>query len=143
MFLFKCHNHGKTNHKFLSNGKNRPKRRVCIMCLRERQTKVRRTKKARLVQHAGGKCILCGYQKWLSSLDFHHLDPAEKSESLSKLRNRDFNTCLAEVKKCVLLCRNCHGELETGCDKTIVAFDKFLKAEATRIELAPALTGTL
>ena len=64
---------------------------------------------------AGGRCCVCGYDRYLGALVFHHLDPGEKrlqiswngvTQSLAALR--------AEAKKCALLCSNCHAEVEGG-----------------------------
>jgi hypothetical protein len=71
--------------------------------------------KAILVREAGGSCCICGYRRNMRALHFHHLDPSEKrieinakgvALSLEKLR--------VEVQKCVLLCSNCHAEVEDG-----------------------------
>jgi hypothetical protein len=60
---------------------------------------------------------LCGYNKCLRALCFHHTDPSQKdlkianycySGSASIQRLKD------EVDKCVLLCHNCHMEVHDG-----------------------------
>lgn len=38
--------------------------------------------KERLVEIFGGKCQVCGYNKAISALEFHHLNPEEKEFSL-------------------------------------------------------------
>ena len=59
----------------------------------------------------GGKCSRCGYSKSFYALDFHHTE-GNKEESLSKLiRNQSKQKALKEIKKCILLCANCHREL--------------------------------
>lgn len=35
-------------------------------------------KKQKYVAYMGGKCKLCGYNKCMASLDFHHIDPKQK-----------------------------------------------------------------
>jgi hypothetical protein len=57
----------------------------------------------------GGKCQKCGYKTSLRCLVFHHID--NKDIEISKILNGSWNRCVAELKKCVLLCANCHGEL--------------------------------
>ena len=66
--------------------------------------------KLSIIKEAGGKCSVCGYSKCLSALDFHHTNPAEKTERQNKSL---CNMKLAhkEAKKCILLCANCHREL--------------------------------
>jgi 5-methylcytosine-specific restriction endonuclease McrA len=53
----------------------------------------------------GGKCSHCGYNDCLEALHFHHVDPQTKKLQMSDCifdKGRD------EIKKCVLLCANCH-----------------------------------
>ena len=78
---------------------------------RQRVYAIRR--KLKLVLALGGGCQICGYNKNLGSLAFHHVKAEEKEFSLSgrELANRSWKLILAEVEKCVLLCHNCHGEM--------------------------------
>jgi len=117
--ICECKKHGKTRHKMLSNGKNRTRRLTCVLCLRERQKRVRDRKKEVLVGEAGGKCVICGYDNWIYSLDFHHTDKKQKELSISKMASLSLERCRKEAKKCVLLCKNCHSEIETGNDNTV------------------------
>ena len=84
----------------------------------EQVAKWRRRAKATLVEEAGGKCLLCGYSRCQAALQFHHLDPETKSFALS-LRGvtKSIATLRAEAAKCVLLCSNCHAEVEVGFSK--------------------------
>jgi predicted HNH restriction endonuclease len=71
----------------------------------------RETKK-QLIDHFGGKCTFCGYDKCLAAFDFHHINPEEKSFEVGRnILSKKFETLLKEAKKCVLLCANCHREL--------------------------------
>jgi 5-methylcytosine-specific restriction endonuclease McrA len=72
--------------------------------------------KKELVNLLGGKCIICGYDKCLSSLTFHHKNPSEKSFAISRAlcKKRSKEELIEEVKKCVLLCSNCHNEIHEG-----------------------------
>lgn len=68
-----------------------------------------------LVDEAGGACVLCGYSRSVRALHFHHLDPDEKSFALSgRGLCRPLAELRAEAAKCVLLCSNCHCEVEEG-----------------------------
>ena len=84
-------------------------------CRKERVVARRRRIKAILVAEAGGRCALCGYDRYLGALQFHHLDPGTKSFGLG-LRGvaRSLERCRAEARKCALLCANCHAEVEGG-----------------------------
>lgn len=54
------------------------------------------------------ECVKCG-QKHPATFDFHHVDRSTKKYSVNDLvRNRAFKKALEEVKKCVVLCANCH-----------------------------------
>lgn len=94
----------------------------CLRCRAEAVTRRRRRIKEILVQEAGGRCSICGYDRYVGSLEFHHLDPAEKRFALSHLGvSRSLGRARAEAKKCVLLCANCHGEVEAGIARYPVA----------------------
>jgi hypothetical protein len=68
-----------------------------------------------LVAEAGGSCVLCGYSRCLAALEFHHLDPAAKRFSLAgRGVTRSLARAREEARKCVLLCANCHAEVEAG-----------------------------
>ncbi|MCK9615790.1 MAG: hypothetical protein M0R48_09930 [Candidatus Omnitrophica bacterium] len=75
--------------------------------------------KSLLVQSFGGKCCCCGYEKSLCSLTFHHLQPEEKEFTIGKIRltEEDMEKLISEAKKCVMVCNNCHAEIESGITK--------------------------
>lgn len=70
-------------------------------------------RKSEFVELKGGGCKICGYNKCLSALTFHHITPTLKSFTLDtrSLSNRTYDKCLSELDKCDLLCFNCHMEL--------------------------------
>lgn len=70
--------------------------------------------KLRMVAYKGGHCQICGYKKSMSALTFHHLDPSTKDFEISGSHCRSWSVILKELNKCVLLCRNCHAEIEEG-----------------------------
>jgi hypothetical protein len=69
-------------------------------------------RKLELVELAGGACKVCGYNKNLSALEFHHRDPTGKDGALDArtLSNRSMDYIMTEFNKCDLLCANCHRE---------------------------------
>lgn len=77
-------------------------------------TSIRRAVKKQLVEYKGNKCELCGYNKCLGALQFHHLNPNEKDFDISKAVNSssgaDMESLYQEVDKCILVCANCHAE---------------------------------
>lgn len=70
--------------------------------------------KERAVKTMGGKCSICGYDKCLSALEFHHLNPEEKEFTISQNTNLAWEQINEEIKKCVLVCSNCHKEIHAG-----------------------------
>lgn len=75
----------------------------------------RRAIKQALVNLKGGKCSICGYNKSLRALQFHHLNPKEKDFALTK-NVKDFDKLKKEVEKCILVCSNCHAEIHEQLD---------------------------
>jgi hypothetical protein len=87
----------------------------CLRCRAENVVNWRRRMKARLMKEAGGQCKLCGYSRYQGALQFHHLDPSSKEFTISRGGvTRAFQELRAEARKCVLLCSNCHAEVEAG-----------------------------
>ncbi len=53
-------------------------------------------------------CAACGFSH-PAALDFHHTDPATKTASVHTLvGDRRYAAAREEIKKCVVLCANCH-----------------------------------
>jgi transposase len=105
-----CAHHGPTTHILEVRGAYR-----CRRCRAERVSDHRRKVKRTLIAEAGGACALCGYNRCEAALQFHHLDPREKSFHLS-LRGvtRAIELLRKEASKCILLCATCHAEVEAG-----------------------------
>jgi len=89
----------------------------------------RENTKARLVEGMGGKCVICGYAKCKGALDFHHINPNEKEFGLGAARGSIVNwkKLVEEVKKCALLCANCHREIHEGVTQLPNQLPIFLK----------------
>ena len=67
--------------------------------------------KLKLVEYKGGKCEICGYDKCVDALEFHHLNPDEKEFGLSNVDTRALSILKKEADKCILICSNCHREI--------------------------------
>ena len=74
----------------------------------------RQRRKENLINLFGGKCSLCGYDKYIGSLEFHHINPQEKSYQVSSGNCHKLEDDIAECKKCLLVCANCHREIHGG-----------------------------
>jgi 5-methylcytosine-specific restriction endonuclease McrA len=108
--MLECPHHGVTEFQRRNAGGYR-----CLKCRSKAVTKRRRRVKQILVDEAGGACQACGYDRCVAALEFHHLVPAEKSFSLSHRGvTRSLAKARSEATKCVLLCANCHAEVEIG-----------------------------
>jgi transposase len=106
----RCRHHGETEFWLDARGYYR-----CKRCRSAAVARRRRKVKEILVEEAGGCCCICGYRRNMRALHFHHLEPSQKRHeinakgvaiALEKLR--------VEAQKCVLLCSNCHAEVEDG-----------------------------
>lgn len=96
--------------------------KICVTCEKEILSRTRRGKecnnctsnrrrreaKLKALELLGGKCIKCGYNAHPAALEFHHLDKEEKDFSFSRFHNRKWKTLEQELRKCVILCSNCH-----------------------------------
>ena len=71
--------------------------------------------KEEIVFLRGGKCEICGYNKCISALEFHHKTEDKDNHLAIIIKNASKEKVLKEVEKCILLCANCHRELHSGC----------------------------
>ena len=65
------------------------------------------------MEYKGGKCIVCGYNRCITALEFHHLDPSEKDFAIGG-KTIAWDKLKVELDKCVLVCANCHREIGAG-----------------------------
>jgi len=130
-----CKHHGLT--KFIpysignylkgpNKGKKRPKSYRCFQCCRERTNRYYAHKKKQVIDQMGGQCIICGYNECIASLEFHHLDRSTKEAGISDLIKKPLEIIMEEANKCVLVCRNCHGEIEYKHPSTLSKLENFL-----------------
>jgi hypothetical protein len=111
----RCYLCGETNpEKFYGN-----KKRACGKCHNAYTKKIGQEKRRKAVECLGGKCIYCSFDKWICSLQIHHLDPSTKDHDFMHIRSWSWKRIEKEIEGCVLLCSNCHaavhaGEIELG-----------------------------
>jgi len=79
---------------------------------REKINKKTKDKRANRLLEAinllGGQCSKCLQKFDPVCYDFHHLDPKEKDVTIGENMLISKDRFFAEVKKCILLCSNCH-----------------------------------
>lgn len=95
--------------KFLKNIRSRNK----TMTRSQSVVNWRKRVKLRLIEYKGGKCKICGYDKCVAVLTFHHLEPLKKDFAISG-KSRSYEKLKEEVDKCLLVCSNCHIEIHQG-----------------------------
>ena len=85
-------------------------RKCCYECVPDGETLTRGLMLSLIKKRRGGKCEVCGYDRCIKALEFHHLDPNEKEFTISNERIK-IKEAIEESAKCVMLCANCHREV--------------------------------
>ena len=87
----------------------------------------RKNTKQKIVITMGGKCQICSYNKCNDALELHHLDPSEKEFGLGAIMAKPvkWTKIITEIKKCVLLCSNCHKEVHKGVSEIPNNYQQF------------------
>jgi hypothetical protein len=129
----RCRRHGLTEFAQYSAGPGRGYRWSCKRCVGEAVTRRKQKLKRILVEEAGGCCAVCGYDRCIINLAFHHVDPAQKSFGINMGKGKSIATFREEAKKCVLVCANCHGEIEAGLIKSPPAGAKYRRRRRARV----------
>lgn len=108
-------------------GRNRTRCNAC-------NTKIRRYRcKIKAIELLGGKCSRCGYDNHPAPLEFHHIDPSKKSFNIGMVANKSWKVIVKELKKCILLCANCHRiEHSERYDNDFVEHAKKYKSPSDR-----------
>jgi hypothetical protein len=124
--MHRCERHGVTEFAQYSAGPDRGYRWSCKRCVGEAVTRRKQKLKRILVEEAGGGCAICGYDRCIVNLTFHHVDPSQKAFPMSAKTGKSIAAFREEAKKCVLVCANCHGEIEDGLIESPPAGAKYM-----------------
>jgi len=89
----------------------------CKKCWNIRTAKSGKDQVKQLKKEFGGKCSVCSYDKCMDALQFHHVDPSQKEFSLGQKRGYTIEKLRTELKKCILVCSNCHIEIHHEMNK--------------------------
>ena len=88
--------------------KYKDRKQYLIRAVHARRRKVRQM----AVEYKGGKCEMCGYDRCIDALEFHHNKPTQKDFGISnKGYTRQWKKVQEELDKCMMICANCHREL--------------------------------
>lgn len=107
--LTMCPEHGPTPFVLDRDGYQR-----CRKCRVDAVVRRRARVRTMLIAEAGGACVICGFDAHPSALQFHHVDPGQKSFTIRNGDTRSLERMREEARKCVLLCANCHAQVEAG-----------------------------
>jgi predicted HNH restriction endonuclease len=84
------------------------RRQYLIKAVHKRRKKIRQM----AVDYKGGCCEVCGYNRCMDALEFHHSNSSGKDFSISdKGYTRSWTKVQEDLDKCILLCANCHREI--------------------------------
>ena len=87
----------------------------------------RENTKNRIVQAFGGCCGKCGYKRFQDALELHHIDPTQKEFGIGFIMANiiSWERICVELRKCVMVCSNCHKELHKQLWEITEDFSRF------------------
>lgn len=139
-YCFECSPYKQHNTKQLHIAENKPMINTCRVCQKDymgghqqyknicsncRVNKCRQEKKIKAVEYMGGHCIICKYNKCITALHFHHIDPNEKEYGFSSNLTKPFEVLKKELDKCIMVCSNCHSEIHAG----MIEIDEYISLQ--------------
>lgn len=73
-------------------------------------------RKSNLIKVFNSQCCICGFNSFQEALEFHHVNPEEKSFGITDgtSATKALEKQLEEMKKCILVCANCHRGIHAG-----------------------------
>lgn len=111
---FYCKRCGETEASKFYNGRYS----ICKKCSHKLSLRCYKNRKYKVLKLKGSKCSICGYDKYIGALEFHHLDPNTKEIGLSQtVYGVSEETRNKELDKCILVCANCHREIHANKTK--------------------------
>ena len=88
-----------------------------------------KNRKQNLISVFDNKCCICGFNSYPEALDFHHINPEEKEDRIARMisNNYSLDKIKEEMKKCIVLCSNCHREFHHYEKTKGITLEQFLK----------------
>ncbi len=73
-------------------------------------------RKTNLIKVFHSQCCICGFNAFQEALEFHHVDPSQKEFGITDggTVTKALSKQLDEMRKCVLVCANCHRGIHAG-----------------------------
>lgn len=87
-----------------------------------------RLRKRHLIEVFGGKCVDCGYSGHPAAFHFDHRDPGTKCGNVSTMMTGTWKGLVEELKKCDLVCANCHAIRTASSDRVMAKRKRVLAA---------------
>jgi hypothetical protein len=99
----------------------------------------RKNTKLRIVKSMGNKCQCCGYSLCYQALELHHLNPKNKDLSFGRVmaNPKKWESIVTELRKCILVCSNCHKEIHAGIKIVPIDHTRF---DESFVEYRPTVT---
>ena len=108
--------------------KNGTRRSECKTCHTDFMKEVYENKKKTVSEIKKNlKCAKCGEEREYC-LDFHHIDPNEKENTIARMTSNNYrlDAVLNEIKKCIVLCSNCHREFHYFQEQDGITIEEYL-----------------
>jgi len=73
------------------------------------KTRLEKQNKIQEIKKQSNGCSKCNEKRY-HLLDFHHLNPIQKLFQIGQGESKGWERVKEEIKKCILLCKNCHAD---------------------------------
>lgn len=103
-------------NNFYSNGYQATGAKKYKSTCKKCSTMLRKDRAEKLILKVFNKyeCQICTYNNCKQALEFHHTNPTTKEFSIYDMASLTEDRVIKELKKCMLVCANCHREIHYG-----------------------------
>jgi hypothetical protein len=86
--------------------------KICRKCSKRKWRRIEKDQRKQLILDWGGKCKVCGYNKCVAALNFHHKDSSEKYEwNVKGKAGASIREIKSHPERFELVCVRCHVEI--------------------------------